>query len=112
MIITQSQTVSVSSYIQQFFVFLLFIWLVQGCALSPPVQEMSNARQTIQAAKEANASKFAPEYLREAEDLMKSASEALDSGDYLNARDLAISAHQQAIKARQKSLSKQKNEKF
>jgi len=110
--ITQSQFLPVSKYIQQFFVFLLLTWSLQGCALSPPVQEMSNARQTIQAAREANASKFAPEYLREAEDLMNAATEALDSGDYLNARDLAISAYQQAIKARQKSLSKQKNDKI
>lgn len=97
--------------VRQHVVLLLSIWVVASCALSPPVQEMSNARQTIQAAREANASTFAPDYLREAEELMNSASKALDSGDYLNARELAVSAQQQAIKARQRSLSRQKTDK-
>jgi predicted S18 family serine protease len=88
--------------------YALTSWLVTACALSPPVQEMSNARQSIQAAHDVQATEYAPAYLRDAEDLMKAASDALDSGDYYNARELAIAAQQQAIKARQQSLSRQK----
>lgn len=94
---------------RRIFLFLFTCWLLGACALSPPVQEMSNARQSIQAAREARATEYAPAYLRDAEDLMKAASEALDSGDYYNARELAIAAQQQAIKARQQSLSRQKD---
>jgi len=94
----------------QVFLALVLLGIFSGCAISPPVQEMSNARQTLQAARDANATKFAPDYLQEAETLIKAATEALDSGDYLNARELAITAQQQAIKARQKSLSRQKSE--
>lgn len=90
---------------------IISLFFVISCAISPPVQEMSNARQTIQAAKEANAAQFAAEYLAEAEKLMKSASEALETGDYLSARDLAVLAQQQAIKARQQALSKTKPDK-
>lgn len=89
----------------KYVILLTSMFLVFGCAMSPPVQEMSNARQTLQAAREARAAEFAPEYLSEAENLMKLASEALDSGDYLSAREYAVSAQQQAIKARQKALS-------
>lgn len=89
--------------------FLFTCWVATACALSPPVQEMSNARQSIQAARDVKATEYAPAYLRDAEDLMKAASEALDAGDYYNARELAIAAQQQAIKARQQSLSRQKD---
>lgn len=95
---------------RKYFLLLSFV-LVVGCAIAPPVQEMSNARQTIQAARDAGAAKHAVSYLDEAENMMKSASEALDSGDYLSARELAVSAQQQAIKARQQALSNQKSSK-
>ena len=96
---------------RQIFALLLTCLLLSGCVLSPPVQEMSNARQTIQAARDAKALEYAPQYLREAESLMKSASDALDTGDYYNARELAIAAQQQAIKARQQAISRQKDAK-
>lgn len=87
---------------------LLAISLI-GCASAPPVQEMSNARQTIAAANEVRAKIHAPEQIAEAERLMVQATNALESGDYLAARDLAVAAQQQAIKARQQAISKQNN---
>ena len=70
---------------------------------------MSNARQTIQAAKEAKADVYAPDALHEAEALLHNATRAIEAGDYLSARENAVAAQQQAIKARQQALSKQRN---
>ena len=80
-----------------------------ACASTPPVQEMSNARQTIAAAHEARARIYAPQQIAEAERLMSQATSALESGDYVAAKELAIAAQQQAIKARQQAISKQNN---
>lgn len=82
---------------------------MSGCALAPPVQEMSNARQTIAAAKEVKAKIHAPQEIAEAERLMSEATSALESGDYIAAKDFAVAAQQHAIKARQQAISKQNN---
>ena len=91
---------------------LSFSWLLTlfmiGCATSPPVQEMSNARQTLQAAQQAHADRFAPATYQQARRLMEEASAALADGDYSLARQLAIESKQQAIKARQEALSQQR----
>lgn len=85
--------------------------LLFACAVNPPVQEMSNARQTIQSAYEVKAQRFAPAALKEAERLLQQATTALDAGDYPSAREYAISAQQQAIKARQQALANHANHK-
>lgn len=83
--------------------------LLIACTVNPPVQEMSNARQTIQAAQEVQAAVYAPEALREAEALLQLATGALETGDYAAAREHALAAQQQAVKARQQALSNQRN---
>ena len=88
--------------------FLVAISLA-ACATTPPVQEMSNARQTIAAAHEVQAEKFAPKLMAEAQRLMAEATKALDAGNYTAAKDFAVAAQQQAIKARQLAISKQNN---
>ena len=85
---------------------LLILLLISGCATSPPVQEMSNARQTIQAARDAGAQEHAPERLQVAEKLLDRAAVKLKDGDYPVARNLAIEAQQQAMQARQEALHK------
>ncbi len=80
-----------------------------ACASTAPVQEMSNARQTIAAAHEARAKIFAPGQIAEAERLMTRATGALELGDYVSAKELAVAAQQQAIKARQQAISMQNN---
>lgn len=82
--------------------------ILVGCATSAPVQEMSNARQTIASAVESRAEIYSPKNLEEAEKLMDQATAALESGDYLLAKEYAVSAQQYAIKARQQSISRQK----
>ncbi len=93
---------------------LIFGWLlamiaIAGCAVSAPVQEMSNARQTIQAAKEAGANQYAPELLSIAEKLLDRAARKLQEGDYHVARNFAVEAQQQAMQARQKAVDKSGN---
>ena len=70
---------------------------------------MSNARQAIQSAYEVKAQIYAPAPLKDAERSLEQATNALDSGDYLSAREYAITAQQQAIKARQQALAVKAN---
>jgi hypothetical protein len=87
---------------------LLFILLVllAACATTAPVQEMSNARQSIQAAVEAGAEQLAPAQLSRARALLDEASQMLAEQDYQQARDYALQAKQAAIQAQQLALSK------
>ncbi len=81
-----------------------------GCSVTPPVQEMSNARQTLVAAKEARADTFSPSQMREAQLMMDKATGALEKGDYPQARELAVSAQKLALKARHEALSQQQRQ--
>ncbi len=71
-----------------------------GCASTPPVQEMSDARQAIMAAEDAGASRFAAAPLSAAHSLLASAEEKLQEKDYRGARSDAVSAHSRAVEAR------------
>jgi len=82
----------------------LILLLLTSCATTAPVQEMSNARQTIQAAVDAGAEIHAPAVLSQARNMLEDASRELEAGDYLLARDYAVQAKQLAIQARQTSL--------
>ena len=88
--------------------FWCLILLFSGCASTAPVQEMSNARQTIASAHEVKAEIYAPEHMKAAEKFMAQATDALESGKYKLAREYAVSAQQYAVKARQQALSRQK----
>jgi hypothetical protein len=72
--------------------------VVSGCA-SAPVQEMSNARQTVRAAQDADAAKYAPESLLEAQTLLSQAETALRRHEYRSARRHAMEAHEKAAEA-------------
>ena len=80
--------------------------LFTACTTTAPVQEMSNARQTIQAAVEAGAEVHAPDELANARELLEDASRELEVGNYPLARDYALQAKQQAMQARQTALLK------
>jgi hypothetical protein len=69
-----------------------------ACA-GAPVQEMSNARQAIQAARDAGADKVAPEKFNEAQALLDRAQDNLQRGAYKNARRDAIAARGKAAEA-------------
>lgn len=85
---------------------LLGVWFA-GCATSPPVQEMSDARQAIAAAEEARAEELAPQTLGEARRYLVQAEEKIREGNYGLARSDAIRAKTRAIFALEASQAAQ-----
>ena len=83
--------------------------LLFACTSMAPVQEMSNARQSLQAAHEVKAESYAPDLFGKAKNLLQAAEEQLAEGEYEQARINALAARQEAIRARQKALLKQRN---
>ena len=69
-----------------------------ACA-GPPVQEMSNARQAIKAARDAGAANKASTTLQEAEALLDRAEDNLQKRAYKDARRDAIAARGKAAEA-------------
>jgi len=86
-----------SSFLRAGGVVLLSMWLA-ACA-GAPVQEMSNARQAIRAARDAGAAKLAPGTLNEAETLLQRAEESLQNRAYRDARRNAVAARGKAAEA-------------
>lgn len=81
----------------------LLLMLLAGCATAP-VQEMSDARQALQAAQQAGAQQHAPQEYARAKALMQSAEDQLGVGGYQSARKLAEQAKGVAQRARDKAL--------
>lgn len=88
---------------------LLVCGLIAGCAAAP-VQEMSDARQAIEAAREGGAEQHARHALASADALLKDAQHQLELKHYTAARERAMRAKQRAIdaldKARQAETTK------
>jgi hypothetical protein len=81
-----------------------------ACATTgPPVQEMSDARQAIAAAREAGATTYDNEGLRKAEVQLAGAEAQLQKRVYRDAKRLAVNAKETAIAAllRSRSLREQ-----
>lgn len=72
--------------------------LLAGCA-AYPVQEMSDARQTIRAAEAAGAASVAPERLAVARDDLRRAEQLIRVRNYRSARRAAEAAHDSAADA-------------
>jgi hypothetical protein len=77
---------------------IAMIIALPGCA-GAPVQEMSNARQAIKAAREAGAAKIVPETMNEAQSLLERAEMNLQRRAYKDARRDAIAARGKASEA-------------
>lgn len=84
------------------FLSIAFTALLVACA-GIPVQEMSDARQAVEAAREAGAQSYAPEELQAAENLLQRAEEALAEGYYKQAREDAEAAREKAVSAQSKA---------
>lgn len=82
----------------------LVVMVAVGCA-SAPTQEMSDARQAIQAAREAGAQQYAPKALGSAEELLGAAEGAIESRDFDMAREKAVAAKKRAVAARNMALA-------
>lgn len=80
---------------------LILAALGVGCAIVPPAQEMSDARQAIQAAETAGADTHAPRALDHARALLEQAQAELAVQDYAAARRSAQESKEAAIQARE-----------
>lgn len=78
---------------------LAVVGLVAACVTTPPVQEMSDARQAIAAAADADAARHAPETLAEARRLLETAQQQLQEEAYGSARLNAVRAKNRAAQA-------------
>jgi len=83
---------------------ILMVGLAAGCATAP-TQEMSDARQAVQAARDAGAPVHTPVAMDSAELDLSNAEHNLSKRDYDTARDEAVAAKQQAMKARNMALA-------
>jgi len=81
--------------------------LIIGCATAPPMQEMSDARQSVEAAESVDAEKHAPVALDSAQHLLSKAQDDLEAGDFEEAQKEAIAAREAARQAVTISQSKQ-----
>jgi hypothetical protein len=72
---------------------------LSACETSPPVQEMSDARQAIAVARKAGAADHAKLHLRAAENYLQSAERSLDKRSYHQARRDAKQAKMKALDA-------------
>jgi PBP1b-binding outer membrane lipoprotein LpoB len=73
--------------------------LLSGCS-SAPVQEMSDARQAITAARQVEAVQYAPDLMQRAIQQLAVAEQALEAGAWKSARTSAMAAREDAIAAR------------
>ena len=92
-----------SQHFQLFLLAIAFTFL-SACAMAP-TQEMSDARQAVQAAREAGAEKHAHIALAQAEKLLIAAEDNLGLKTYRQARNNAVAAKTQAISARKLAVA-------
>lgn len=72
---------------------------MMACTSVAPVQEMSNARQTLMLAQQAKAEVYARKKYIKAQEMLDQAVTELNSGDFQAARKLALQATQEAKQA-------------
>ena len=77
--------------------------LTLTACVTPPVQEMSDARQAIRSAEEVGAVQHSPDAMRVAWDLLREAQAHLEAGAYDDARRYAVDARDSAIRAHQRA---------
>jgi hypothetical protein len=75
------------------------VFLLAACVTSPPVQEMSDARQAIAAAEEANAERVAADTLADARRFLAEAERQIQEQAYGPARMNAVRAKNRAALA-------------
>jgi Domain of unknown function (DUF4398) len=73
--------------------------MVAGCVTAPPVQEMSDARQAIVAAEQADAARLAADTLSEARRFLADAERQIQEEAYGPARINAVRAKNRAVQA-------------
>ena len=82
---------------------LTAVLVVAACQTAPPVQEMSDARQAISAARNAGAADHAAAELQAAVELLQSAEQSINTQNYAQARRDALAAKAKAHDALRQS---------
>ena len=82
---------------KNYLISLMIVFTLSACATLPPLQEMSNARQTIAAAKEMISSAEQYQKIQEAERLLSRAERRMEVNLYESARQDALRAQKEAI---------------
>ncbi len=77
---------------------------IAACA-SFPYQELSDARQALEAAQAANASRYAPDEYQKAVELLRESDRYIAAGDYRSARKAAHQAKINALRARRRAAA-------
>ena len=77
-----------------------------GCVTAPPVQEMSDARQAIAAAEQANAGRLAADTLADARRFLAQAEQQIQEQAYGPARMNAVRAKNRAVLALRSTRSR------
>lgn len=83
----------------------LAVLMVAGCVTAPPVQEMSDARQAISAAEQADAERLAADTLNDARRFLAEAERQIQEEAYSAARMNAVRAKNRAALALRSSQS-------
>ena len=83
---------------------VLVVVLVLGACSNAPVQEMSDARQALHAAKKVGAERRSPVVFSQARRYLLNAQTALQRGEYTQARYSAIRAKKHAVMAQRISV--------
>lgn len=81
--------------------------VVAGCVTAPPVQEMSDARQAIMAAEQANAERVAAATLADARRFLAEAEQQIQQEAYGPARLNAVRAKNRAVLALRSTRSRE-----
>jgi hypothetical protein len=81
--------------------FVLLVLALGSACGSAPVQEMSEARQAIDAARAAGAEQHASEQYHKAQTLLKNAEQLLSEYHFSKARRSAAEARDEAVRARE-----------
>ena len=87
-----------------------FLLNIQACATALPAQEMSNARQTLKTAQDAGALTYAKDMYIRAKGFLDEAANYLNSGDFYNARLMALQATEEAKEAHLVAVNRKKYE--
>jgi hypothetical protein len=80
-------------------------FVLAGCAVAPPVQEMSDARQAIAAAESAGADRWARDEISEARRFLAEAEADIASSAFGPARSNALRAQDRAVRALRQAQS-------
>ncbi|CAK0738007.1 putative Lipoprotein [Gammaproteobacteria bacterium] len=79
---------------------LIVVVVLSGCAYAPPIQEMSDARQSVRAAADVEADRYFPTLMKDVVAQLTTAEKRLAVADYRGAEQQALAAKSDAVRVR------------